>query len=267
MPKRNNFFYVFLSLLLLSLVIFGASKIGLLKPLDSLGKGILSPVQALTYGVYVKITGFGLNPKMEALKAENIVLTKKLIDQNRLIEDNKALRDQFQAENPKSTSLIQADVVGAPGFIPGISVPDTLILDRGENDGIKVGQAVVYADNLVGKIVKTSAFLSSAMLISNSSSSFTAKAMSTQALGVVQGQGGGGIILNDVVLSDTLQKQDTVLTKGDINAQGIGIPPNLVVGDIVSVSKFPSDLFQKADLEAKVDFSKLSKVFIVVNNQ
>jgi rod shape-determining protein MreC len=267
MPKRNNFFYVFLSLLFLSLIVFGASKIGLLKPLDSLGKGIISPAQALTYGIYTKITGFGSNSQTEVLKAENLLLTKKLIDQNKLVEDNKALRDQFQAENPKSLSLTQADVIGAPGFIPGISVPDTLILDRGENDGVKVGQAVVYADNLIGKIVKTSAYISSAVLISNSASSFTAKTMSTQALGVVEGQGGGGIILNDVVLSDTLQKQDTVLTKGDVNAQGIGIPPNLVVGEIISVSKFPSDLFQKADIKAKVDFSKLTKVFIVVNNQ
>lgn len=251
----------------MSFVIFAASKIGLLKPLDSLGKGILSPVQALTYGVYAKLTDFGSSAQIELLKAENIALTKKLIDQNKLIGDNKALRDQFQTQNPKSLSLMEADVIGAPGFIPGISIPETLVLDRGENDGVKIGQAVVYEDNLIGKIIKTSAYLSSVVLISNSSSSFTAKTMSTQALGVIEGQGGGEMILGDVVLSDTLQKKDTVLTKGDVNSGGIGIPPDLVVGEIVSVSKFPSDLFQKANLKSKINFSKLTKVFIIVNNQ
>jgi cell shape-determining protein MreC len=90
--------------------------------------------------------------------------------------------------------------------------------------------------------------------------------LSTQALGVAKGQGGGGIILDDVVLSDTLQKGDLVLTKGDIDSHGIGIPPDLIVGEITSVSKFPSDLFQKASLKSKIDSSKLNKAFIVVNN-
>lgn len=247
-------------------MIFAASKIGLLKPLDSLGKGILSPFQVLTYGVYSKITDFGSSTQVKALKSENNMLTQKLINQTRLAEDNKALRDQFEAQNPKSLDLMEADVIGAPGFIPGISIPEAFVLDRGENDGVKIGQAVVYEDNLIGKVVKTSAFLSSVALISNSSSFFTAKTMSTQALGVVKGQGGGGIILDNVMLSDTLQKQDVVLTKGDVSDLGIGIPPDLVVGEIVSVSKFPSDLFQKANLKSKLDFNKLTKVFII-NNQ
>lgn len=265
MPKRNNFFYFFLSLVLLSLVIFAASKIGIFKPVDSLAKGILSPIQALTYGVYSKITDFGSNPQVEALKTENLLLTKKLIDQNKLIDDNKALRDQFQTQNPQSQKLIEADVIGAPGFIPGISVPEVLILDRGENDGLKVGQAVVYEDNLVGRIVKTSAFLSSVTLVTNSASSLTAKTLSTQAQGVVKGQDGEEIILDNVLLSDVLQKGDIVLTKGDVDIHGIGIPPNLVVGEIASISKFPSDLFQKASLKIKLNFSKLSRVFIIVN--
>jgi len=37
--------------------------------------------------------------------------------------------------------------------------------------------------------------------------------------------------LDNVVLSDTLQKQDTVLTKGDVaDTNGIGVPPDLVIG-------------------------------------
>jgi rod shape-determining protein MreC len=266
MPKKNNFFYIFLSLLFLSLVIFAAFKIGIFKPIDSLVKGVLSPVQALTYGIYSKITDFGANNQLQVLKSLNLELTKKLVNQNKLVDDNKALNDQFQTQSPKSVNLLEADVIGAPGFVPGISVPEILILDRGENDGIKVGQAVIYKDNLIGKIMQISAFSSSVMLISNSSSFFTAKTMFTQVLGVAKGQGGGGIILDNVVLSDSLQKKDIVLTKGDIDNHGVGIPPDLVVGEIVSVSKFPSDLFQKASVKSKIDFSKLNKVFITINN-
>jgi rod shape-determining protein MreC len=264
--QKRNFVSYFLIFLTLSLVIFAASKIGLLKPLDSLGKGILSPVQALTYGTFSKITNFGSSSQVQTLKAQNLALTKKIIDQNKLIEDNKALRDQFQTQNPKSSNLIDADVIGAPMFIPGISVPETLILDRGESDGIKVGQAVVYQNNLVGQVVGTSSFLSNVMLITNPSSSFTAKSLTTQSIGVIKGQGGGEMVLDNVILSDSLQKQDTILTKGDVNSSDLGFPPDLVVGEITSISKNPSDLFQKADVKTLIDFSKLTKVFVIVNH-
>jgi len=262
MQKRNKFFSYFLIFIFLSLAIFAISKTGFLNPLDGFFKGIFAPFQAITYGTFSKITEFGSNAQIQALKAQNLALTKKIIDQNKLIQDNKALRDQFQTQNPRSLSLMEAGVIGAPGFIPGISVPETLILDRGENDGIKVGEAVIYQDNLVGKVVKTSLFLSEVMLITNSSSSFTAKTLNMQSQGVVKGQGGGEMILDNVVLSDNLEKQDTVLTKGDVNGQGTGFPPDLVVGKITSISKTPSDLFQKAAVRSQVDFSKLTKVFV-----
>jgi rod shape-determining protein MreC len=264
MPKKHNFFSYFLALFFLSIVIFAASKIGLLKPFDSLAKGIVSPVQALTYGIYSRITNLGTSSEVKDLKNQNIQLTQKLINQNKLIEDNKALRDQFQVQNPKSSGLLEADVVAAPGFIPGISMPEILILDRGENDGIKAGQAVVYQDNLVGSVLKTSKYLSSVLLVTNFSSSFTAKTSQTDALGVAKGQGGGGVFLDNVVLSDTLQKGDLVLTKGDYNNQGVGVPPDLVIGQIDSVSKFPSDLFQEGKLKSKLDFTRLSKVFVIL---
>jgi rod shape-determining protein MreC len=265
--QKRNFVSYFLIFLALSLIIFGASKIGLLKPLDSLGKGILSPFQALTYGTFAKITELGSNPQIEGLKAQNLTLTKKLIDQSKLIADNKALRDQFQTQNPKSSNLIEADVIGAPAFIPGISVPETLILDRGESDGVKVGQAVVYEDNLIGQVVGTSLFSANVMLVTNPSLSFTAKTLTTQSPGVIKGQSGEEMILDNVVLSDSLQKQDMVLTKGDVNASGLGLPPDLAVGRINAISKNPSDLFQKADVKSLIDFSKLTKVFVIVNYQ
>jgi len=263
--QKRSFVSYFLVFFVLSLLILGASKIGFLNPLDAFLKDIFAPVQALTYQTFVRITDFGQNPQIESLKAQNFALTQKLVDQNKLVGDNKALRDQFQTENPKSTNLAPADVVGAPGFIPGLSVPEVLILDRGINDGVKVGDAVVYENNLVGKITQVTANLASVTLLTNSSSLFTAKTLDTQAQGVVKGQGGGEAILDNVVLSDNLKKDDLVLTKGDTSIQNGGFPSDLTVGKIISISKNPSDLFQKAEIQTLLDFSKLGKVFVVVN--
>ncbi len=265
MPKKNNFLAYFLVLFTLSLLIFGSSKLGFLNPLDSFFKNVLSPLQLLTYQVSTKITDFGSNSQIQTLKLQNLELTNKLIDQTKLVEDNKALRDQFQTENPRSQSLLPADVVGAPGFIPGISVSEEVILSKGANDGVKLGDAVVYENNLLGKITSVAPSLSSMALVANGSFSLTSQTFSTGAQGVVKGQGGGAMILDNVLLSDSLKRGDLVLTKGDITIENTGFPPGLVIGRIISISKNPSDLFQRAALQSLINVSKLNKMFIVTN--
>jgi rod shape-determining protein MreC len=263
--QKKSFTAYFLVLFVLAILIFAASKIGVLNPLDSFFRTIFSPVQAVTYQTFVKITDFGQNSQIQALKAQNLALAQKLVDQSKLIADNNALRDQFATENPKSVNLIEADVVGAVGFVPGLSMPEAFTINRGTEDGVKVGDAVVYRNNLVGKITQVSNNLSSVTLVTNSSSQFIAETLATKAAGIVQGQGGGEVILDNVLLSANLKKDDLVVTRGNINAQNNGFPSGLVVGKIISISKNPSDLFQKADIQPLIDFSNLEKVFVVVN--
>ena len=263
MQKRKNLFPYFILFLILCLLVFGISRISFFKPINSFIQAVLSPFQAIVYGTFANISASSESSDLKTLKEENANLIKELVDQNKNNEDIKALKDQFQTQNPRSSLLSEANVIGAPSFIPSVSVPEILILDRGENDGVRVGNAVIYKDNLVGKVIKTSKYISAVMLVTNSSFSFTAKTLSTNGLGVVKGQGRGGIILDNVLLSDSLKKDDLVLTKGDINQNGEGLPPDLVVGKITSISKNPSDLFQKADVQSSLDFTNLSKVFII----
>jgi len=263
MQKRSSFVPYFLIFLIFSIIIFGLSSTGLLRPIEPVFRTILSPIQEATYNGYAFITSFSINPKITELENQNVVLTKNLINQDKLIEDNKALRDQFETKNPISTNLIPARVVGAPGFIPGITVPENYTIDKGEVDGIKVGDAVISKDNLAGRVIKTTQFLSNVQTITNVSSSFTAKTLETNALGVVKGQGGGALILDNVVLSDNLKLGDIVLSKGDVDSSGNGFVPDLVIGEIIAVSKNPSDLFQRAKIKSHVDFSRIDKVFVV----
>jgi len=45
-------------------------------------------------------------------------------------------------------------VVGAPDFVPGVSIPDIYILNKGTADGVKEGSAIVIGNNLVGVVSK-----------------------------------------------------------------------------------------------------------------
>jgi rod shape-determining protein MreC len=265
MLKRGNFISYFIIFLIFSIALFGISKTGVLNPVTSIFQGVFFPLQEGIYNSFSRIVNLGESPDIKLLRQENIYLSQKIVNQNNILQDNKALRDQFNTQTIKSANLISAQIVGAPGFLPGVSTPETLIIGKGETDGVKIGQAVVYKDNLIGQIFKTSSFVSVVNLVSNSSFSFTAKTLKTQSPGVIKGQGGGQLILDNVLLSETLEKGDLVLTKGDMSENGTGIPQDLVVGSISSISKNPSELFQKAEVKSFLDFTNLNEVFIITN--
>lgn len=194
------------------------------------------------------------NAEVSKLKEENLALERKLLDQQKLLSENKALRDQFETASPKSLSLLPAEVIGAPKFLPFVSLPDTFILDKGSRDGVKAGDAVIYKNNLVGVVSKLGGEVSEAVLVISPNFKMTGRT-DKNVLGVIKGQGDETIIFDNVLLSDTLSKNDLVLTAGDF-------PTGLVVGRIISSEKNEAQLFQKGKVESFLDFSLLQTVFI-----
>lgn len=260
MPKESlRYFFVFL---FLSLLIFSLSKLNLLDLPQSYLSKTTTTVSSPIFSLGDFFARFSEKGSEKSLKEENLTLQKKLVDQKKLIDENKALHDQFQVSNPRALSLLPANIVGATRFIPGIFLPENLVIDKGTEDGIKAGNAVIFKDNLVGVITKTSKFLSQVTLVTNPNLKFTAKTQSG-VLGVVKGEGNGELFLDNVLLSDKLEKGDLVLTSGDIKIDQTGAPPDIVVGKVVSVEGNPSDLFQRAKLRTLIEFAKITKVFVL----
>jgi rod shape-determining protein MreC len=252
MQKNRAYVYTFALVLVLSLLIFLLFRLAIFKPVISLGQNLLIPIFS-----YVRAS--------EDKKSQETLLSlsQKLVDQSKIQEDNRALRDQFQTSSVPTQALIEAKIVGMPTFIPGVTLPEYYILDKGSSSQIKKGQSVIYKDNLVGFVTETSENFSRVELISNSTFSQTAQTVPSSILGVAKGQGAGRIVLDNVVLSSDLKKGELVVTKGDQNIEGEGVLPNLVIGKIVSINKNPSSLFQLAKIESLLDFTHLSTVFIV----
>lgn len=262
MQKRKNIFYVFLLFLVLSIFLLVLSKTNLSSRISSAVSSAFSPFQSISYSAF-KFINFGTNSQVKELQDENLKLTQQLVDKNKLIADNKALRDQFQTANPGNLQLLPAKIIGAPSFIPSVSAPETFILDQGDINGVKTGDGVIYKNVVIGKIDKTQNFVSRAVLITNASSSFTVKTSGNLNLGVVKGQGGGTLVLDNVLLSENLTKNELILTKGNMDLNGTGFPPDLIVGKIKSINKNPSALFQTAEIESPIDFENISQVFII----
>jgi rod shape-determining protein MreC len=152
-----------------------------------------------------------------------------------------------------------------PSFIPGFAMPENYIIHVGKMEKVYVNAPIIYKDNLVGRVTQIEDHFSKVLLVSNKSMSFSAKTSETGANGIVRGTGNGNVIFDNVLLSDTLKVGDVVVTSGEVDINGKGFPPDLIVGKITSVEKNPSNLFQKASIAPLVDFRKLTNVFVLMS--
>lgn len=265
MHKRDNFFLTFLIFLSFSILFIFLT--GIFGEVRSSLEQLVAPVAKFTYGSIGSILSLPQDPKLKELEETNRQLNQKLSEKKNLELEVAALRDQFQTTNPRSFDLMPAKILGSPQFIPGVSKPSQFILDKGQKDGIKVGQAVVFQNYLVGKITSVSKRLAKVSLITSSDFSFTAQTKpegGSVALGVVAGTGDGEMIFDKVLLSETIKASDTIVTKGDLDVSGLGLPADLLIGEIISVDKKTSSLFQSARIKSFLDFSKLSFVFVLM---
>lgn len=266
MEKRFNFTFVFIAVFVITLITIVLSLLHMLTPVTTLVTTITQPVTQIVQKSILLPSSF-FSSSNSVLEKENLELKKQLVSQKTLQEDNQALRDQFQSRAVPSSTLLPARVVGAPSFIPGVSQPEFLILDLGIKEGVAVGAAVIVGNTLIGRIVAVAPHRAKVALLTNGSFSLTAKTLPKNqshqsALGVVKGED-GEIILDNVVLSDALTVGDSVVTLGEEGIEKNGIAPNLILGNIVSIDKKSSALFQNAKLKNNIDVVRLSLVFVV----
>jgi rod shape-determining protein MreC len=232
--------------------------------LNGLIQQVFSPFQK---GLLRGLDVFHPDTMLTKLREENMELRTQLAKEKITDKENEALRDQFQLASPPSKNLLPATVVAMPSFFPGLSLPDSITLNKGKHDNITTGEAVIYKNNLIGKITVVDNYFSKVTLATNIMSSFTARTISTNALGVIRGQGENQLLLDNVVLSDMLTVGDMVITDGSESLNGDGYPPGIIVGKITSVNKNPSSLFQKASVVRLIDITKINTVFIIIRSQ
>ena len=250
---------IFLSVLLL---IF--SYFGFLNGVYSFfQKGFLG-IEGFSYRIFQGLPIVSESARVKKLEQENLDLRSQISAIDRLKKENQALLDQFQTQELKTAFLLPTRILGAPGFVPGISLPLYFVVDKGSDNKVKIGQAVVFKNQLIGQVATLTSTNAKINLIYNPTFSFTAKTQKG-ASGVIRGDG-RDMILDNVLLSDSIEVGDLVHTKGDANLES-GILPDLMVGKIVSLEKDPSALFQKAKVKALLNFNNLSDVFIIIGEK
>jgi len=135
-------------------------------------------------------------------------------------------------------------------------------IDKGSNEGIKPGMAVVADGGLVGDVTDVSPFTSKVTLIVDPGMKVAARLVTSQTTGMLVGQGNHDIRMDLVDASTSVEVGEPVETAGFPG----GLYPNgIPIGQVSSVSTDPVSTQKQIAVRPAVDFSSLDYVLVVLS--
>ena len=199
-----------------------------------------------------------LRQRNAELEAEVARLQTQVIDlQQQVTETNilSALLD-FARANPeysyKAASVIGRDPSPFLHYV---------IVNVGSNEGILPGMPVVTDKGLVGRVDAVISEAARVQLVTDSASAVNVRMQASNTEARLVGSITGDLSLDMIPQDANIQVGDVVLTSG----LGGTYPANILVGQVVSVRKLQSELFQLAAIQPNVDYNKLQFVLIITN--
>lgn len=165
-----------------------------------------------------------------------------------------ALTKKLNYKEKESFPSITARVVGKdPSYWF-----QTVIVDRGENDGVVKGMVARNEKGVVGQIIQVSPNYSKILLANAPSSAIDAMVQKNRVRGILKGSGKEGYILYYVLKKADVAVGDQIVTAGIGGIFPTGVP----LGTVSMVRKKQRGMFQEIKVEPAVDFQRLETVFI-----
>jgi rod shape-determining protein MreC len=198
---------------------------------------------------------FDLGRENRALREMNIMLADEV---NRLREarlENIRLRQMLGFREQSAFTYTSASVIGKNLQL----LRNTITLDVGDDDGVKVDMPIVTDAGLVGRISATSARYSIGQILLNRDLRVSARVQRTRVDGIIMWEGGDHLVLRNVARTLDVLEGDAVITSEYSSV----FPPGIKVGVVRKTSEAPGALFQTIEVVPGVDFTRLEEVFIV----
>lgn len=246
---------------ILIFVLFGNNNI-----LISTVKTCFSPVLTFTSGISHKIESFKdyivktevYREENESLRFELSALKRERRDVSELVEENERLRQLLELKSNLEYDTVSAVVVS---YEPN-NWYDTIVINKGSNDGIKQGCAVMSSKGLVGKVTDTGIGWSRISSVLNDETAVGVKVIRNGALAVLEGD---SKLSKEKLCRMSFFSESVDLIQGDIiqTAGTAGLcPEGIPVGTLVKIQKDYGGK-EYAVLEPVVDFDSLYEVLVI----
>lgn len=190
-----------------------------------------------------------------------------------LSDENAALKRQLQAqseariENGRLKALLSYTEAAPGPEIPGrvigvspVSTLDSVWIDRGETDGVLRGMPVITPEGVVGFVHQSIGHSAEVLLLSDPNARVGVRIQRSRARATAAGTGGDRpLSLRYALRSDAIEEGDRVVTSG---TDGM-FPSGLVVGSVKQLKKHSHGMFQTAEIQPAVDFTRVEEVLVL----
>jgi rod shape-determining protein MreC len=199
-----------------------------------------------------------------ALKAENESLQALSRSAQELRRENELLTGLLQLRNGLQYETRAVSVIARESS----EARRAIVIDRGSDDGIRVGQIVITSGGaLAGRVVDVGSNFAHVVLISDSTSTVIGQLLSTAMTGKVIGQLGGALVMQDVDAATTITLGEEVFTAGIELGGGIRspYPKGLLIGRVVDVKRDTNEVVQTLFLEPAAPLDRLEFLLVITD--
>ena len=233
------------------------------KPFSTAVDGIAGDVRSI-FSTIVEIDQ--LRQENQALQAENDQLEAEARAAEELRRENEQLTALLQLRNGLEYQTTAAVVIARESN----DIRRTVVIDRGEDDGLEVGDIVITRGGaLAGRIVEAASSYAHIALISDSTSTVIGQLSVAGVTGKVTGTGQerGELVMADVDATAAVMDGEEVFTAGIELGGGIRspYPKGLLIGRVVDVLHDPNEVVQTVYLEPAAQLDRLEYVLVITD--
>jgi rod shape-determining protein MreC len=191
----------------------------------------------------------------KTLALENRKLLNELASFQEVARENDRLRQLVDFNNPLAGRKVVARVI-AQDVSPEFRL---LRLNKGADQGVETGMAVVALEGVVGRVIRVGRNFSDVLSLLDGSSAIDAILQRNRVRGVIEGQGGQQLAMKYLRRTDPVEEGDIIVSSG------IGglFPKGLTIGKVTSVKKKNFGISQTVEVVPSVDFNRLEEVTII----
>jgi len=178
---------------------------------------------------------------------------------NELVEaerENERLRALVEFSAAERGRIVAAEVVGVSP-----SHRRSILVAKGERDGVEKGMPVFTAQGVVGKVIATYGGSAEVQLLVDASSAIAARVQRSRARLTVRGTGEDGALrLAHAHRTDDVLEGDVIVTAG---TDGV-FPKGLVIGRVGRIERRPYGMELEGEVIPAIDVAALEEVLIAI---
>ena len=255
--------------LLFGMIIGSILRNGAAGTVDGIIGVLVTPVRTVTGAVGDFFSGIGnslesgteLQRQLQELEGKNAELMGQLVDYEEMKRENEQLKELVNLQEANEEMEFAFASVISRGNEPW---SNTLGLDKGSIDGVKVGDPVITKDSfLIGHVTKVGATWCTVTTILDITTNVGARLSSSREVGVTECTAElsekGLCSVSYLPAESGVSRGEIVITSG---LSGY-YPEGLIIGEVESVSQADDGLSSEAVVRPAADVNEVKDVFVI----